>query len=485
MTSLDFDRLLQVLDAHLRTGRADLCASALDRLPDTSFERAQLLPLAVICRRAGLFTRGLKLLSSLVRPDKKRWLEPASTREIAEYAALLTRNGSLNEALTLLEPLTSDQVPEVELFRAFAWMAKWDYERAVAALRRYMQEPLEDYASLVAQVNLSSALIATGQFSEALQIISPVVEITRKQRQVRLYANSLELRGQIHLFSGRWQQSEEDLEASSRQLERERTNDQLYAEKWRAILQAFRTQDVEPIERFRPQAVQRGHWETVRDLDRHSLQIRFDEERFRYLIYGTPHHAFRERVVQRLGRELPIGGFRYNGEGKPWLDLTTGEIHESGAVGLANPSALKVTAALLTDFYRPLRLGVLFAELFPNDHFDVFSSANRVHQTLSRARAWLKEHGLPFSVAAQNGEYRLQAQPIFAFEVPLHRTPAEDLIWNRLMRSFLGAEFGADEACRVLEISRPTYLRWAEKARAQGRLKKRFQGRGTRYRLAG
>ncbi|NJL24505.1 MAG: hypothetical protein HC902_04610 [Calothrix sp. SM1_5_4] len=131
-------------------------------------ERRQYL--AQICRRAGLIDRGLRVLHPIVRLPRPGEAPP-SPGELCEYAVLLSRNGSIREAITLLNSSDAAMAPDARLYLGFCHVSNWDYADAVNDFTAFLESGPEDYIRLVAQVNLVAALIATERYSKAKSLI--------------------------------------------------------------------------------------------------------------------------------------------------------------------------------------------------------------------------------------------------------------------------------------------------------------------------
>lgn len=475
-------KLIDQCDQDLREGHGHLVAQRLQAMNWSSVAREFRLPLAAICRRAGLIVEGLKLLTPLTHADKNKWRSEATVAERAEYGALLMKHGSVREALRLLRDLPTEATAEVFMYRAFCHMARWDYAAAAQDLGLYLDTRPDEYAALVARVNLASSLIALSSLDEALELLNANIELASQKNYTRLLANSLELRAQVHLRARRWPNCHQDIDASNKILGLEKSADQLFIQKWKAVLEAFKTHSLDPLRPIRDEAKRRQHWESLRDLDRLSLQISFDDKIFRRLIFGTPYPAFREAVFRELNRPAPPSPFLQGEEGSPRLVLSSGEIHGL-AVPSMNAQCLSVVTALLRDFYRPMRLTELFAELYPDNYFDIFSSPDRVRQVIRRSRMWLEENALPVEIEMTNGTYRLKTTGAFAFEVGLEREGTPDVFIQKLRQSFGSQTFTAAEAGELLQISRQKFQRWFTKAEAAAQIEKHHAGASTKYKL--
>ncbi len=62
----------------------------------------------------------------------------------------------------------------------------------------------------------------------------------------------------------------------------------------KAILAARGQKNIDPLLNHRQEAEQVGDWESVRDVDFWILKFAFEESRFKHLMFGTPHPAYRK-----------------------------------------------------------------------------------------------------------------------------------------------------------------------------------------------
>jgi hypothetical protein len=156
------------------------------------------------------------------------------------------------------------------------------------------------------------------------------------------------------------------------------------------------------------------------------------------------------------------------------LDIVTGEINGKSVLPPGS-RCHHLIEVLLRDFYRPLKMGEIFVELFPGEYFDIFSSPNRVHQLLFRTRDWIAQQNLPLEINELAGGYSLKTTAPFAFKIPLNRRPVEG--YHQLLEK-ISSLFGADDVFQsksvreVLGISRQTFSRFATWAVENGKLEK-------------
>ena len=440
--------------------------------------------LAKICRRTGLVSQGLHLLQPLIR-NEKEMTESASSSEISEYAVLLSRNGSIQEALTLLKGVDPDDAPEALLYQGFCHISNWDYSIAIDLLKKYLASSVDDYAKLIAEVNLASSYLAIGNIDAAESLLQELMESTQRGKASRLVGNGLEMLSQVHLQRNEFSKARQVLDRSATNFQQNDSYDQLLYHKWMAIVSAIENRSPEPLAHFRNLAVSREHWESVREADLFALKIQFHQKQFDSLYYGTPKSGNRRRILQQVEGQ-PNDIFVRGEAGSFWLDLTTGVLHGKGELK-PGKKVHQVLAALNRDFYVPSNIGTLFAELYPDDYFDINSSPLRIRQLLTRTRQWLEEMHIPASIQHIQGNYRFAIDGAFGIQIPKECEVIETPIleWQLLKQLFSSARFfTAEQACEILKISRSSFHRLARWADKRGELTSQGRGKSLRYSFA-
>lgn len=474
------EQLLAEIERRVRDGQMVAAQHLLTTINTAQVPRAYRRPLAQLSRRAGVIAIGLKLLTPLVLAEKHGLNEEPTPEELAEYAILLQRNGSIKEAVGHLARIDAGSVPDAHLYRSFCHFSRWEYELAIPVLRLYIDAKHDEYARLVGRVNLAAALAMTRHHDEALLEIAAALP----HAPGRIRANLLELRAQVAIQSDRPADAERDLEDAARLLADAPTHDGLFILKWRAVLAATRTRSPLALHEFRDQAMKRGRWESAREADLQALRVHFDHPRFEHLLFGSPYPAFRSRVQRELGVTSLLRETIHGDREGACFDVATGRL---AGRELTKPGskAHQLVEILLRDFYRPANMGGLFAELFPGEYFDIFSSPDRVHQILRRTRRWLREASLPARILENGGNYRLETMPGLGFRVPLRRQSAD---WYAIHLASLqerfsaGAKISAARLREVLGFTEAEYKRFVKWALEEKRLARVGGGRSTGYR---
>lgn len=480
-----YQKLIEECESSLRAGRVNVVISLLKSLIPSKVPRNYRLPISRICRRCDQTTLGLKLLTSVIHPRKKGVSDPATDSEKSEYAALRLKIGSVDEALIILSRVDETKAPEAFMIRAYCHMAQWNYKLASQELKKYLALSPEPYPALIGRVNLAASLIPIGEFEEAFELLGSLIDETNKSGYHRLRANCYELRSQIYLDRQDFEKCESDLLSASEILDSQLTTDQLYIQKWLAVLEARKNFSQEPLLKIKKQAYERNNWETVRDMDFQLLKLKFDPVLFEYLLRGTPWEAYRERVCQSLGKDLSkhlSSEYRLGDQRGPVVDLRQTQLSKGHLI--PGKQVHRLFVALLHDFYKPISVGALYANVFPGEYYNVFSSAGRVHQCLYRGRMWLKDHQLPAEIEEIDGRFhfRIIGPMSFLLGSSAQVLDQNSVLMERLRNSLASVEvFSSSEVAKAVELSQASAVRFLSWAIENGHIEKVGSGRASRY----
>ena len=482
------DALVQEFEGWIRAGQAQRVAAQLTEMNLSAVPNKLRLPLANICRRIGLPAQGLKLLSPLVQRNHGKNIAGASAseEERAEYAVLLLRKGIVNEAVEILDEINPQTVPAALLYRSFCHFRKWEYAEAIPRLEKYLSSDLNDYSRLVGQVNLVAAHIGDGQLEKAAPELNDLTRSLEDGQAGRLKGNCLELTAQLALLQGHYKESLAHLEKAEQALTEMPTLDHFFVFKWRAIAKGLDSRDPSPLIELKEAASRIGNWETVREADRFLLRVAPTTENMEHLIFGTPHPAYRRRIQQETILRTTSQSYLWGMADGPVLNMVN--LGLSSVPDFANwGKCAELLEVLMRDFYVPCPMGSAFAELWPDEHFDIFSSPARLHQITYRTRQLLHESRLPFAIEEKNGMYRIL------------RTGGGGIIVPQIRRSLSGYRmeleklmsalpphtiFTARQARSLLQMSRVTFQRFSAWAISQNLMTRQGMGSTTAYRLA-
>jgi tetratricopeptide (TPR) repeat protein len=427
-----FEILLQECDADIRAGRSHQVGRRLAQAGAARIPRAWRLPLAKTCRRAGLYTLGLRLLNRLVNGPTPK----ASPAELTEYSALLIRSGAVDEALANLSGVDFKEVPEAMLVRAFGLFARWEYQEAIPDLQNYLQAPLPDAALLVGRSNLALALVETRQHVQARTELEENIRLAKDQGAVHLENYNISLLAQVHLQEGNFAAARRLITSAVPDASKSQSNNDWSALKLKLVLDGLENRDTKPLLQLRKLAEQKKDWSAIRDADLYLLKVDFKVEGFLHLYFGSPLPGFRNRIRDELGRVPDRRIYVLGKKSAPRFDLEAGQV-DGKTVMRAGLKCHQLISVLLRDFYQPLRIGGLHAALFPGDHFDISSSPDRVHQVLRRTRRWLDANRIPVRIEESDGFYSLAIEGNISFRIPIDQQPKNLLA--RRMEKLMGA----------------------------------------------
>ncbi len=478
------EKLIQQCDQDIRAGHPQHAAERLAKLNSAQVTRDYRLPLAKICRRAGLTSLGLTLLSPLIHSPFKSEA-PYTPAELAEYSVLLMRAGAVAEAVEKLKQVDISQAPEALLYQAYGLFLNWEFKEAVPVLEQYLTTPLPEYEALVAKANLAFALVEEQRHPSVLSLTEEIIGAGDSTKHQQLRGTCHSLRAQVFIQERHFSQARAELESARRLYDLADTNDHFLLTKWNLILQGLESKSTRPFADLKKMAAKFHDWEACREADLYSLLIDFSRGRFVHLYFGSPFAGFRKRMLAELG-SLPSQPMYVLGpKSAPRFDLRTGQV--DGATALNSGKKIhQLLQVLLTDFYRPLRIGGLFAQMFPDEQFDISSSPGRVHQILRRTRTWMKENQIPAVIDETDEYYSLKLAGNFSFRIPLDfkRVDPHESQFERLMAVCGENPFSMKEACTRLGISEATLQRLIKAGLKEGRIEDAGKMNRTRlYRL--
>jgi tetratricopeptide (TPR) repeat protein len=469
-----FETLIHSCDAFIRGGKPREAARLLSQIKPIRVPREWRLPLAKICRRTGQYSMGLRLLDRLVN-EKPMWPEASATAaETTEYAALLLRSGAVNEALRTLSHVDAHAAPEAYLISAFTHFARWEFAEAIPSLESYLECELSPDAALVGRSNLAFARSECGQFEQASLLTDQNIELAKERGHFHLENYNHALRGQIHIEEGNFVLARAAVDLALRDVDSGSNSTHFFAHKLKLIVDGLESKSLAPFAELRKLSEAHRQWNALREADLYSLRVCFEEPRFLHLYFGSPLPGFRERIWRELRRRPDQETYILGPESAPCFDLASGEI--DGQDGLrANFTCHRLIEVLLRDFYQPKQIAGLHAALFPEEHFNISSSPDRVHQIIRRTRRWLEEKQIPVIVFCEHEFYSLKICGSFSFRVSREHGPVDShLLQVQRLRNALADRpiFSAAHIRRELGISTTSVHRFLRKAIEAGDLER-------------
>lgn len=480
---LKYQELIAACDLMIKSGKMDQAIATISDLVVSQVPRSARQGLAKCCRRSGLIGVGLRLLHPVIRGEKI-FDEPAYPTEICEYAALLARNGSIQEALQLLKDVDVRAAPEALLYQGQCHILSWEYAEAVEFFERFLASSGDEYSKLVARVNLISGYIVLFRLDEATAVLEETVAFAEKTGATRLLANCYELWGQVYFWQKDFSAARRMLHQATEIFSHAQSFDLLLIRKTEAIMAAIEENSIVPLKQFRKLAIERKNWESVREADLFILKVAPNQRQLDHLIFGTARIPYRRRI-EALVEASPSRSYVLGSDDGPQLNLQTGLL-QGGTTLPIGKKIHQVISTLNQDFYSPINIGTLFYELYPDEYFNIDSSPFRVRQAILRTRQWLADAGLPASVQQSHGAYRFQITGEFGIRIELDQSTINptEVRWRQLKESFApNVAYTSEQICLHLNWSRSTFRRLADWACANGHLQRFGTGKATTYQI--
>ena len=480
------ERLYELCESEIRAGRLKEAEARLRSIEPRTVPKSWRLRFAQLYRRLRLNSHGLRFMRSLIKPDRMSSIN-ANPLEIAEYALLLERVGAINEALRWLEPLKDSLIPEVLFARISCAVAQWNYEEALPLIEKYERVVENPYSKAIAQTNLAACYAALNMHDKVIKTATSSINNCEKNEWHRLAANCHEIRAQAHIAKSDYASAREDLIRSLAIIGSGPTREPLHVLKWFKIIEAFEKKSVEPLEYFKKVAITQNDWFSIRDADLYRLLVKYDENIFNHLYFGSPQPGYRRHIEKELGKKPSAKTFYWGTTSGPVLDLT-GENISGESRGLKPGQKVhRVLEILSRDFYAPCSVGHVFSNLHQGEYFDPDTSPKRVRQLIYRARKWIDENKLPLVIYENEGLYSLETVGQIRILVSMEREqPTEQSVFlHRLGLEFKDKEFTAVQARAVLELSYGKWHRFISAAIEDNKVAVVGSARTTRYRING
>ncbi len=492
-----FDDLLQRLEIWTREGQSQAALRALLALRLREIPRDYRFELARIARRLNHPVLALKIINPSVRADLPND-RPPNEKERIVHAATLTSLGCLSEAEQILNAVNPDVEPDALINLAFIKFRKWEYGEARPLLKRYLQsKAIDEYSRIVGLVNLAAALIADSKESDAIPLLETITEVTKSKSYWLLFGNALELQAQTQISKGEYDLALQTLAQAAEILRPINEMYYFFVVKWQRIVECrmnpLSPEKLAALSALRHPAVTNGYWEGLRDIGLHVAIAKRSEREVHEVLWGTPYKQFHRRAEKFWGARILLGtkgdfpvestaqGFGL----KPLLfdphDFVDPKMRDLEM----QPTLAKGLAILSTDRYRPVRLGALFYELYPNEHFDPFSSPLRVNNVIFRLRRLLKDARVPLGIKVKDNDIQLFA---VASNVRLtcrrRRTNRNDGFLELARHHFIGRGFTLTEFCSVSGMSRSFCLRILRNGIQRKIIESVGMGRACRYKFS-
>lgn len=491
----NLDSLTSQIDLKIRAGNVGEARKLLKTLKSGSIPRQQIVTVANLARRVGLVTWGLQLLRPILRSERPLH-PPPSTEEKSIYAALLIKAGAVTEALGLLITHIELDHPDVLLYSSYAYMERWEYDKVIEYLKKFLKcQNVDLYQMTIAKVNLAAALAHEERHDEALAYLTDLREQCQLEKWTLLHGNCLEISAQIAIKQREWREAEALL-FEAEKLSAEAHRYLLFIEKWRAIAKVIQSPNskevLNEIENLRTRAFSMGAWETLRDLDLHLGMSRKDRALLIRLYFGTPYRSYRlkiERFIKAQNWLFPKTLLWPSDDSSNPRILNISEGSENG-LSLLKPgqNLHRLIILLSSDFYRPLSIGYIFSQLYPDEFFNPLTSPSRIFHNIKRCRKLFTDRNIPLEILFENGHFSLKSTGPYClllkkdFAVSLsQKNLSQEPFLKRLREKFPFKSFSVSEASVEMSLSASSIRAILKNAFKHKKIYVTGLGRSTRY----
>lgn len=486
------DQKIKRIEGLVRKAQGKKAQEELLKIKRSKIPKARLHEIANLLTRCGLEEMALNLMRPLVRPVKGTPNKPSDNDTMA-YALALMRLGSESEAKSLLENIDAQKLPRASFILGILKMRAWDYQHAAVLFQQYLALEKDKYHQFTCKLNLAQSLILLDDFIESEQLLQEALLYAKIHHLESHHGNALAYLAGLEFYRGNLNKSQTYLQAAEGILRPAGGMDYFFVRKWFAILDLYLKKG-EPasksaFEKIRKEAIERSHWETVRDLDFHWAVFHNDSNQFLKLYFGTPYKSFRVRLAKHFSHapvpESFLWRFDLDSEKTPKtiIDLQEGGKHAKTSALKPGKTLHRLYMTLTSDTYRRFSLMQLFENMFPNEHYNPAVSALRVHQGVKLLRKYFRDNAIPLSIETIHGFYYLSGEPSSAIRLTKQNSLAAEFTPLSAVKERLPAEFTVGDTTSFLGVSRSGAAKIVRKAVQAGELERLGRGKKVRYRF--
>jgi hypothetical protein len=499
---INWSETFTAIEASVVAGQHEQARQLLNALNPKLIPREWAPRIAQLANRVHFALYALKALHRFIAPENPLRHAPATDQERMIYAYALCLLGAVDEALQIFSGIDTGLLPEAAFLKALTYFRHWNYAASVPLLKEYLaSENLLPYRRLLGEINLVAALVCNNQFVEALER-APALESACREGQYRLLlGNCHELKAQAHFFLRNYDQALSDLDVAERLLQGQQGLYSLFVEKWKCLSELFKNpspENLATVKTVQKKALTLDDHETVRECELFCAVATEDQNLLRKVIMGTPSEYYRHRARTLFGKPFrQLGQFVWTlgGEGmsvdgnslpkgEPPFEFDPYEKRDGESALYNSPQLLALFDALSTDFYRPVHLGGLFKQIYPEEKFNPYSSPGRILQLLKRLDQWFTKHQVPLMVEFKKSEFRLNAKGTVRISIQRGKKLSPQAgRWQEVRTAFSGRAFSTAQVAALLNVSNSAAQRLVKCGITDAIIVASGRGRGVKYRF--
>jgi tetratricopeptide (TPR) repeat protein len=488
---MDFKELHEKLEDWTRSGKRSLVIECLKALDRTKLSLLELIVIAKIANRNHLYSQSLRYLFQEKQMAEEQQ-QPLPPELATTYSAALLGLGATEEAQGLLKTQLH-HAPALFSY-SLSHFSTWSYDSAIASFKKYLCLPTDPYMHLVGRINLVAAYIGTGDYITGNTLLTELMaDIADNPQASILYANCWEIKSQIEIENKEYDQALESLRISKTVFKDQLTRYLLYVNKWEAVARlAKRPQSLEhqrALLNIKHQGQELRNWETIRDCDFQLARLTSNPELMERVLQGTPFKGYHLRLKKLYGLELQkkedftfVPGINFLTEKNTLkIDLT-----QPPEALVRLPSCLNLLLLLSHDFYKPPRFGVLHAGLHPGEHYNPFTSPQRIRNSILRLNKVNAELKNGIKVFVESGDVFIESSQGQGITIASFKTRFAkiDYLLKLLCTKMKGQRLSSPQVAQIMEISQRSAVTLLNNGIRKNRIQRFGKGKNTSYRVS-
>lgn len=479
-----------IMDGNGNSVRSSLLKMEVNRLNGTELMDQIVPALVEICLRVNLPDLALRL----VFPHLKANSNFQQIDEGLKYAlgTSLIQIGDTRWGRRILQTVDTNLYPKSLLFLGISYFTEWNGQLAFHHLSQYVHsEKLKEYDRMIGNLNLASASFAIKNYDLTEHCLSSLIPWSKETNRFYLHGSCLEMQGQLLLQKKEFGPAKKCFTTALETIKSVDSLPYLWSEKWMAVAELMSgSKDFSQIQKIKEKSIRLKDYETLRECDLFIGHFSQDPQLIKRVYFGSSYRGYRSRISELVSKDLleealqdpvvPISPKFDIGYGKPaektpndtlsdTLELFSGSFQNSHKNFEFASQNHQLVFACASDLYRPFSIAGIFSLLFSEEYYNPYVSPQRVHQAKSRLKRWALENKVDLSLDFQFGSYKLNSDSVSVkFEQPITIGETNDLILEKLKKTFPRGEFSAKEASLLFGLS----------ARGTTRILKQYCDRG-------
>lgn len=494
MTVSEWAQILKDIEGLLLQRKNLLVSQEIDRFMVKKPPRECLSKFAALARRAGFSYQSLRILQPLFRKEGRSINLNTSTHEKTIYGSALIVVGAKDEGLRLLEEIDPKEQPEALSFKATAKISEWKYSEALPILEDYLNNyELSPLQRLVGALNLSSCYIVANKPQKFKRLIKDCYQLAEQTKAQHLRLSIVELEAQFYYSQNEFNRSQQIIRKSfPNGIQEPSTVFEALLKKWDLLSLSQISQGrneqrniYEAIGQLGQVCKHKQYWEVYRNCDLQYGLLTDQETKVYKAYFGSPYKEYRKKLLGQIKGRFDIPDWWINKSSDSnsifALNRTTASCGNDVIIEPFKKS-WNLFFLLSQDLYRPVSLGYLFNELFPEEYFAKRLAAHRVQQLLLGLRKAFNSKDLTIDIQAKHTNYRLIDIPSLLYSKNDRSYSSQsNFIIDRIRQQKDRGYVTAKSIETEFNISRSLTLSILSKLETQKVLEKKKRGRNTVY----